>query len=237
MTSDNHSQLPVPAFIERWEQILHNLKQLYLEAAKNKAGADFEQDICACVVSNDDYEVDDPVEIVRQLLPVADRSMSRDDIERISLAPLLVASVYCYRARQAVLKEAHELGWIYLVDAGYWCALARAKGTIGHAMRLVLDEARGKGMSVFANVGNKAQKEESDALISEAYRLVRDKKPKDGLWPTVGEAVLAIRVDVLAFARKRKIKKAAESNIDLRLRRALGKMPDAAKLFATKSAD
>jgi hypothetical protein len=236
MTSDNHSQPPVPIFIKRWEQIFHNLKQLYLEAAKNKVGANFEQDICAPVVSNDDHEADDPVEIVRQLLPIADRSMPRDEIERIPLAPLLVASVYCYRARQAALED-HELGWIYLVDAGYWCALARARGSIGHAMRLVLDETKGKGMSVFASAGNTAQREESNALISEAYRLVRYKKPKDGPWPTIGEAVLAIREDVLAFAQKRKIKKAAESNIDLRLRRALGEMPDAAKLFATKKGD
>ncbi|KVS17435.1 hypothetical protein WK29_12800 [Burkholderia vietnamiensis] len=86
MISNSHDQSVSPAFVARWEQILYNIKQFYLVAATRRVGANFEQDIGAVVVSNDDSELDDPIEIVRQLLPPDDRSMSRDEIERIPLA-------------------------------------------------------------------------------------------------------------------------------------------------------
>ncbi|NAX71965.1 hypothetical protein C1V97_33765, partial [Burkholderia pseudomallei] len=144
MISNSHDQSVSPAFVARWEQILYNIKQFYLVAATRRVGANFEQDIGAVVVSNDDPELDDPIEIVRQLLPPDDRSMSRDEIERIPLAPMLVAATYCYRARQAVREGDHEQGWIYLVDAGYWCALARAGGSIRQAMHQAVDEVKGQ---------------------------------------------------------------------------------------------
>lgn len=234
MTIDKHNEPASPAFIERWEQVFYNVKHAYLELAKGR-GASFEQDIWEPVVSLDNSEVDDPIEIVRQFLPPSDRSMARDKIDGSWWSPVMVATAYCHRAREAVVRGDHDLGWVYLVDAGYLCGSARAGNGIADAMQIAVDTIQQQGVAVFSQVGNKAQKAESEALIAEAYRLVREKKPADGLWPTIGDAASAIKPDVLAFAAKRKIKKASDGYMELRLRRALGKMPDAAELFSTKA--
>lgn len=235
MIPDSHDRQPTTAlaFIARWEQILYNIKQSYLVCAKNRAEVDFERDICQPVASLDRGDTDDPIEIVRQLLPPADRSMSREEIERIRLAPILVASVYCYRARQAVQQGDHDLGWTYLVDAGYWCAIARSGNSIGLAMQLAADEIRAQGVSVFSQEGNKAKRESLDLFIAEAYRLVRERKPTGSRWPKIVDAALAIQSHMLQFAKDKGMR-AAPSNIQRRLCELLSKMPDAPDLFDTR---
>lgn len=233
MVSDSHGQSYSPAFVARWEQILYNIKQFYLEAAKRRIGANFEQDICAVVVSNDEPEIDDPIEIVRQLLPPDDRSMSRDEIERIPIAPLLVAATYCYRARQAVHESEHEQGWIYLVDAGYWCALARAGGSIRQAMHQAVDEVKGQ----VSGKGVETRAQRKQPIIEYAQNLAREMRPPGG-WRSRNHAIRTIFSHVNDFVdecnkttKEHKFKRYTENQAETTMGEWLSTMHDATALF------
>ncbi|CAJ2793795.1 Uncharacterised protein [Burkholderia pseudomallei] len=232
MISNSHDQSVSPAFVARWEQILYNIKQFYLVAATRRVGANFEQDIGAVVVSNDDPELDDPIEIVRQLLPPDDRSMSRDEIERIPLAPMLVAATYCYRARQAVREGDHEQGWIYLVDAGYWCALARAGGSIRQAMHQAVDEVKGQ----VSGKGVEKRAKSKLPIIEYAQELAREMRPAGG-WTSRNHAIQTIlsRVNKFVEERNRTEKRKQAPYSERQAETTMGKwfsdMPDATELF------
>ena len=228
---NEHNELESPAFVERWEQILCNIKQFYLDAAKRKVGANFEKDICAVVVSNDAPEIDDPIEIVRQLLPPDDRSMSRDEIECIPLAPMLVATTYCYRARQAVREGDHEQGWIYLVDAGYWCALARAGGSIRQAIHQAVDEVKGR----VSGKGGVKRAERYKPVIQFAYKMVLKKRPPLKGWKSKSHAARTIADVTVRFAKRKGIQMSTGEAPDT-IGGWLGQMPEATLIFSKNNA-
>jgi hypothetical protein len=231
MISNSHGQSVSPAFVARWEQILYNIKQFYLVAATRRVGANFEQDIGAVVVSNDDPELDDPIEIVRQLLPPDDRSMSRDEIERIPLAPMLVAATYCYRARQAVREGDHEQGWIYLVDAGYWCGLVRAGGSIRQAIHQAVDEAKGS----VSRKGGAQRAKKFESVRQFACKMVLKKQPPLKGWKSKSHAARAIADVTVRFAKRKGIKMSTEE-APVTIGGWLGQMPEAHLMFSKNNA-
>ncbi|WP_321920280.1 hypothetical protein [Paraburkholderia tropica] len=205
-----------------------NLERHYIHVRSGSSDADFEAEVLRPIAAQDDPTIDDLAEIIGQFISQEDQTLAAKALVGSKLSALIVSTTFCYRAVQADRCGDRELAWNCLAEASFWCGATLSEKDLDEAYQ----EAIKKGEGAFSKRGQNKQKANADILAEYAYKLVRERMPADR-WRTIGDAVLAIKGDVCAFAKKNSLRM-AESNAERRLRELLGKMPDVGQLFRSQ---
>ena len=111
--------------------------------------------------------------------------------------PSLVLFAYCNQAMKAQEKGEIDAAWKFLIEASYWLGMAGATSVMPAIQEVIAKTAR----SETAKKAGDARAQKYEILKEEAFRLVREKKPKNG-WKSRLQATLNVLDDVIAFSIK-----------------------------------
>ena len=112
--------------------------------------------------------------------------------------PSLVLFSYCNQAMKAQDKGEIDVAWKYLIEASYWLGMAGATSVMPAIQEVVAKTAR----SETAKKAGDARAQKYENCKEEAFRLVRERKPKNG-WPSFRKAAIEIQKDVIEFSKKK----------------------------------
>lgn len=225
MTNSPQTVRSTLSFKDRLNLTMTNLERHYIHVRSGSANADFEAEILRPIAAWDDPAVNDLAGIIRQFIAPEEQTLAAQALVSSKLSALIISATFCYRAVQADRCGDHEVAWNCLAEAAYWCGATLSEKDLDEAYQAAIKT----GEAAFSQKGQSKQKANADILTEYAYKLVRERVPADR-WRTIGDAALAIKDDVCAFARRNGVRMAA-SNADRRLRELLGKMPDVGQLF------
>jgi hypothetical protein len=216
-------------FDERYHWILTHLEDLFDQFGDGKPEGDFRTAVFDRVWQTVDMDEHNLAEIIRSHLGQEALKKSADELMSMPIGGVILPAVFCIRSRIANDNGDREVAWAYLAEASLFVGMLLA----GKRTHGLVVEAQDQGKLVLSNEGNKAKRKASDRFAAEAHRLVIERKPADGKWPKIIDAVLEIQADMLTFSRQQNIR-AAPSNIQRRLSEVLSQIPDAAALFQSK---
>lgn len=112
--------------------------------------------------------------------------------------PSLVLFAYCNQAMKAQEKGEIDAAWKFLIEASYWLGMVNATSVMPTIQEVVAKTAR----SETAKKAGDARAQKYEILKEEAFRLVREKKPKNG-WKSRLQATLNVLDDVIAFSKEK----------------------------------
>ena len=188
-----------------------NLRRFYNSTVASHSGIDFDQLLREVVVPNDDESIEVPFLILKRLM-----SQPAEDDEVIAkhpLGPILVGTAYLYRLKKSVQKGEMELAWSYVADAMFWTGYAASGKTFAEFNAL-------KSNDLYQDELSDLQIESANKLASEKgkkYQAVQNvpkqktkqfaqelalKRMPAGGWNSLGDAVDAIKEDVVDLHRK-----------------------------------
>lgn len=112
--------------------------------------------------------------------------------------PSMVLFAYCNQAMKAQENGETDAAWKFLIEASYWLGMVRATSVIPAIQEVVAKTAR----SETAKKAGNASGQKYGILKEEAFRLVREKKPKNG-WKSRRQASFNVLNEVIAFSIKK----------------------------------
>ncbi|MCZ8218866.1 MAG: hypothetical protein O9337_05560 [Acidovorax sp.] len=112
--------------------------------------------------------------------------------------PSLVLFAYCNQAMKAQEKGEIDVAWKFLIEASYWLGMVNATSVMPAIQEVVAKTARSEN----AKKAGDARAQKYEILKEEAFRLVREKKPKNG-WKSRLQATLNVLDDVIAFSKEK----------------------------------
>ena len=139
--------------------------------------------------------------------------------------PSLVLFAYCNQAMKAQEKGEIDAAWKFLIEASYWLGMVSATSVMPAIQEVVAKTAR----SETAKKAGDARAQKYEILKEEAFRLVREKKPKNG-WKSRLQATLNVLDDVIAFS-KAKERPMSEQQAQKTIYGWLGDLKDEEELF------
>ena len=198
---------------------LLNLSSYYLEANPEKSQEDFIQEFLNPIGNDDSATGDSFLEQFKHI-------QETDKSANLKHASMVISLAYCLQSMQAYKTNERELAWSYMADARYWCGVTLASKGIEDARQKTIVATK-KDTSKNANEASHAKDRQ---VKEEAFKLAREKCPKNKKWPSRLAAAGKIESDVQEYAEKIKnplSKTRAKATISGWLR----EMPDAASLF------
>lgn len=112
--------------------------------------------------------------------------------------PSLVLLAYCNQAMKAQEKGEIDVAWKFLIEASYWLGMVNATSVMPAIHEVVAKTAR----SETAKKAGDARAQKYENCKEEAFRLVRERKPKNG-WPSFRKAAIEIQKDVIEFSKQK----------------------------------
>jgi hypothetical protein len=150
----------------------------------------------------------------------------------LKYSSLLISCAYCVQALNENTNGNNELSWLYLAEARYWCGSMNAGRGIEKIRDITISETR-KDTARKGGIGSNAR---FDPLKTEAYRLVREKRPSPNGWKSRSHAVRSIINELAAYATKNELEELSAEQAPRTIDGWLKNMPDAFVYFPAKKA-
>jgi hypothetical protein len=147
-------------------------------------------------------------------------------------ASMVISCAYCIQAINENTNGNNELSWLYLAEARYWCGSMNTTRGIERIRDITISETR-KANARKGGIGSNAR---FDPLKTEAYRLVREKRPSPNGWKSRSHAVRSIINELAAYATKNELEELSAEQAPRTIDGWLKNMPDAFVYFPAKKA-